>query len=400
MHNADHDNGSGISVISLGRNRRALDWCLWVVTPIVVVATAATADAAPRVLVWSEEPTSAAVKQAGFEAVDFSPIASRLQAQRDAARDAERDVLGAVQTGLAEVKQAYLEQKFDDMVARLTSLETESVPILSRPEHVGVLWEIEFQLGLAYQARAGNGDSTRARERFELALALDAERRPLKDLYGPGVVTAFADAVAAHAAKTPRPVALDVAPGDARVSIDGVAVVDSSRPRNLRAGVHVVRGSAPGYESYAALVAVGADGDLRIALVAAPNRDADATPDTASGQAAIRASASRAGAAAVVFVQKNPATGLVRIQVVTADAVSARVSTVGQGLELLAPDGTLRVEQSVDPLVPRPPGATPVYKKWWFWTAIGAVAISAVAVGLATSDDPAHLLIFGPGQTP
>lgn len=29
-----------------------------------------------------------------------------------------------------------------------------------------------------------------------------------------------------------------------------------------------------------------------------------------------------------------------------------------------------------------PPARTPVYKKWWLWTAVGAVVVAGVAVGL------------------
>jgi tetratricopeptide (TPR) repeat protein len=31
---------------------------------------------------------------------------------------------------------------------------------------------------------------------------------------------------------------------------------------------------------------------------------------------------------------------------------------------------------------PPPPGRTPVYRRWWLWTAVGAVVVTGVAIGL------------------
>ena len=382
------------------RNQRATDRCLWVVAPVALIALARGADAAPGVLVWSDEPATAAVRDAGFEPVAFAPIAARLDAQREAARDAEGDALAAVQTALGEVTQAYLEQRFDDMITRLTALETEAIGVLARPEHTGVLWEVEFQLGLAYQARGADGDAERARARFELAQSLDAERRPLKDLYGPTVATAFAEAVAARAGKTPRPIAIRASPPDARVAIDGVPVVDAARPRSLRLGLHAVRASAPGYRTHAAIATVGDGAKLVVGLRPAAGEDAGATPDTVSGLRAIRAIAAEAGAAAVVFVDRDATSGATRVRVVTAHEVSAPVAGVADALALLSPDATLRDEPEVGPIGGPAEPATPIYKKWWFWTALGAVAITAAAVSVAGSDEPGRIRVFGPGEGP
>jgi tetratricopeptide (TPR) repeat protein len=66
------------------------------------------------------------------------------------------------------------------------------------------------------------------------------------------------------------------------------------------------------------------------------------------------------------------------------------------------PQGTLVPKEAPPPLAPAPspspepviappppsapkvtkPASTPVYKKWWLWTAVGAVAVVAVGVGL------------------
>jgi hypothetical protein len=43
------------------------------------------------------------------------------------------------------------------------------------------------------------------------------------------------------------------------------------------------------------------------------------------------------------------------------------------------------VASPAEPPVPPTDGTTPVYKKWWFWTAVGAVVIAGVVAGVALS---------------
>ncbi|MFY0533336.1 hypothetical protein [Nannocystis pusilla] len=119
------------------------------------------------------------------------------------------------------------------------------------PLCAATLWELEFQLGLAYGARKGPGDAERASARFALAWALDGERRPLGALYGPDVGLAFAQAVDAAARRPSRPVTVEVTPDDARVAVDCRPLAADS---GLRPGLHAVRVDAPGHGVFAQVV--------------------------------------------------------------------------------------------------------------------------------------------------
>ena len=52
----------------------------------------------------------------------------------------------------------------------------------------------------------------------------------------------------------------------------------------------------------------------------------------------------------------------------------------------------LRTAQVATPVPALPPVAPPVYRRWWFWTAIGAVALAAVGITIGvTHDDGSRL---------
>jgi len=394
--------------------------------PLSVVAVlalaSATADAAPAtgVLVWPTAPgqdtagAERAVTEAGFRVVPFAPVGARLAAHGDAARERETAVLELVEVGLAEVRRAYLEQRFDDMLVALARIEGDALEVVARPEHRAVLWEIEFQMGLAYHSRRGDSDAALARARFELCLALDPERRPERELYGPEVAAAFADALDARSKKTPRPVRIAVGPSDARVVVDGVPLVDSSLPRNLRQGMHAVAASAPGFAPTAFLAAIDTDNELQLALDR--NREADAVDrigaawsnrelraNTASGRAAIRAAAAAAGAVAVLIVDIDDTSGAAA-WLLTADQASepVRAATVeaaaAGAIAPLAPDGRLRrAPAGADPLAPAPRGPVPIYRRPIFWIAAGAVLATGVILIVSGGDDePDRLVIVGP----
>ncbi|CAN5531957.1 hypothetical protein BH11MYX1_BH11MYX1_13750 [soil metagenome] len=37
------------------------------------------------------------------------------------------------------------------------------------------------------------------------------------------------------------------------------------------------------------------------------------------------------------------------------------------------------------PSSPAPPGSPPIYERWWFWTAVGAVVVTSVAIAIAAT---------------
>src|SRR5688572_30692811 len=126
------------------------------------VRAAAAAGAPAKVLVWpapGQDPAEVerAVAEAGFAVVRFAPIGERLAAAAERERARAEQALDQVERGLAASREAYLDQRYDDMLLALAALE-QPLDLLGRPEHRAVLWEVEFQLGLAYGARRWTGD--------------------------------------------------------------------------------------------------------------------------------------------------------------------------------------------------------------------------------------------------
>jgi hypothetical protein len=379
-----------------------------------------------RVLLWPRDPRTdvqpgeRALAAAGRAVARFAGLGARLRERGELAEARASEVLDAVQARLAEARQAYLEQRFDDMIAALDDIEARSLAVLSEPQHVDVLWEVSFQRGLAHRARAARSgpqaasdaapratsDTAQAVARFRLALALDPERRPLRELYGPDVSAAFAEAVSADAAVPQRPVRLEVTPADAIVAIDGVPVVATGsaggRTRHLRPGLHVARASAPGYETGAALVTV--DDSRVVRVVLQEHRDPDPlaridaswsagvlAPGTASGQRAIVAAAASVGAGLVIVVDAASVPGRVTAQALAGTRVDAPVQadTVAGAVDaaLARWEGRVPAPIGIAGTAARPP---PWWQRWWVWAgAGGALAASAAAAVLLTRDNGA-----------
>ncbi len=431
--------------LGLGPGSRLLGGCLIGCLAGLLAATMAPAQAdqaAPagpeRVLLWPRDPRTdvqpgeRALAAAGRAVTPFAGLGARLRERGELAEARTSEVLDAVQAGLAQARQAYLEQRFDDMIATLGEIEARSLAVLAEPQHVAVLWEVSFQRGLAHRARAARSgdaatnaaseagpkatsDAAQAAARFRLALALDPERRPLRELYGPDVSAAFADAVSADAAVPQRPVRLEVTPADAIVAIDGVAVVATGnapgRTRHLRPGLHVARASAPGYETGAALVTV--DDSRLVRMVLQAHRDPDPlaridaswsagvlAPGTASGQRAIVAAAASVGAGLVIVIDAASVPGRVTAQALSVASPGTRVDAPVQADTMAgAVDAALarwegRAPVGVVATAARPP---PWWQRWWVWAGVGGTLVAgAAAAVLLTGDDADRWQIYVP----
>lgn len=398
---------------------------------IALLPARAEADVeAARVLVWpvdAETPAAeaeAALAADGYRVVPFAPIADRLRAHGARAQAREAEVLGTVEQGLRAARQAYLDQRFDDMIATLAAVEQDGLEVLARPPHIPVLWEVMFQRGLAHLARGQEGDAERARDRFLLALALEPTRRPLRELYGPDVAAAFADALSTHAARLPRPVPVRVTPDDAQVIVDGAAVPEASgarRAASLRPGLHVVRAVAPGYEAVAVLAGVDEPGEIVMAL------GARAEPDpvdrigaswsagmlrahAGAGLRAVQAVAAAMDAPLVVVLEAPVSRGVARAWLVSGGRVHAPVqrpaAATAVRAALAARRAAARLDSSLNrgtdsrraaaPGRDRPAAAAPPWTRWWFWAGVGAVTAGAVLAGSALDHGPARWQIYAP----
>jgi hypothetical protein len=364
------------------------------------------------VLVWparADTDTSAAlgeVTTAGHSVASFEDIRARLSQHGRDAKAAESTVLEKVATTLETARTAYLEQRFDDMVTVLDALEGDSLAVLALPRNTTTLWETQFRRGLAELSR---GDRAQAKRRFALALAIDESRSPRRELYGPDVVGAFAEAADARTSAATRAVELAVTPADALLVIDGTPVVDATRPRSMRPGLHAVLATAPGYATTAQIVEIGAAGPVRIELARASG-DAIERIGAAWADGELAAtSATRVEAIAAVVVERGVSAALV-IDIAADGSGAARLVTASQStstirrgsvaeaaraaLARLLPSGAIG---SGDPTItPDPPKVrddSSVLSTWWFWTAVG-VATAATVVGIIVlmPDDELHIV--------
>jgi hypothetical protein len=394
--------------------------------PRLVVALAALAIAGmcpdvsarprPRVVVFPQAPgvrigaAERVVSEAGFELVSFAPLRRRLIDGGERAAAEESSAIGAVERALAAARAAYLEQRFDAMVATLIEAETSALRFLAQPRHAATLWELEFQIGLAELSRQ-RPDA--ARSRFALALELDPERSPRRELYGPDVVRAYAEAVDARALVAARPAPLAIAPADALVVIDGTPVVDNARPRDVRAGLHVVTASAPGHQTHAAILDLAPGDPIEIELASAPGEAIDRVaaswstggldPTSMSGRRAIAATLGNLGATAALVISADRGHGEAAALVITGEDAtppqrrSSSAAAARAALALLRRDGTLVAADAQRRSSSNAAGGTSVFGRWWFWTAVGAAAVAVgVGIGIAALTPEDRLLLLSP----
>jgi hypothetical protein len=375
----------------------------------------AAAAAAPRVLVWPQHPavdTSDAekeVKAAGLTVIDVQPVRDRLHDAASQARGAETDVLTELEQDLVRAREAYLQQRWDGVLERLSLGRPGRLAAVSRAETCGTLWEVQFQRGLALIARKEPGDDVRAREAFESALSLDPDRRPAKEIYGPAAFETFALAAAEIDRRVARHVSIDVMPPDAIVTVDCKPVVDHRRGARLLAGAHVVRVSAPGYATRAELVTITDQPTVTIVL---QPMDGDAfakagpawsegtlVPGARSGRNAIFSVATEVGADTILVVDEDENSHAIA-RLITREEISSPIARTNvrdaarSALALLDPaTGALR--EPLDAGAGRERGVT---STWWFWTGVGAAVVGVVVLSIVLADGPEDRTIVEVGD--
>ena len=352
----------------------------------------ATPASAQPTLVFPEEPgidvapIEAALADAGIEVVAFAPRARALRAAAARARQADAAALDRVQKGLERARAAYLRQRWNDALAELDAIESGELERLARPSQKRLLWDLQLQRVLILRARNKRGDRAAMGRRIELALAVDPERRPAPEIYGPEIATAFA--AAAAGSRVARPVSLVVDPPSARVVIDGVPRLDPDRGVLLAPGLHVIRASAPGREPAAVIADTRSAKPIELSLASDPGvaslasawLDRQLSSDSAAARDALLSLARSAGAERVIAVAR------------TDDGARARVvGGAGEWRAAATPSEAALVAAGVRrDLGAGPPGSESrsVFGRWWFWTAVGAAAaISAGAIYAISADD-------------
>lgn len=266
----------------------------------IAALCASPAAAGEDVLVWPRSPgtrfddVDPALRAAGHRPRDFAGLRARMIADSEADEVAAGAAFVGLEQALTAARGEFLAQRYDAMIAALLRAEAEILPFLSGgPGCSDALWELQFQLGLAYTARASPGDQDLARARFALALALDPDRRPVAALYGPDVGLAFVKTVDEQARKPARPVRVAVAPADATLTVDCRPLAPQA---GLRPGLHYVHVDAPGHRPHASLVTLADTPTVERSLPADPARPLGPwwtrgalDPTSASARAAVQA---------------------------------------------------------------------------------------------------------------
>ncbi len=378
----------------------------------------------PTVMVWPGEPEApieqaeAALQTEDVSVVPQRPVREAVAGHRKARAKREQAQRARVEAALEAAQGHYLDLEFEPAIAALDAAEAEAIAV-ARPGRCDGLWELAFRQGLMHWA---NGETTDARARFELALSLEPERRPLAELYGPDVTAAFLQAVQTRTARIARPVPLRLQPADATVEIDCDAIDEPEPP--LRPGLHAVRVAAPGFRPWAGMLDLAAQPVIEVTLEPLPaagepaqrwaeSTDADAVDDASSSAHALVLELARAhGASAVLVV--GPGRAGVRVRPWGSDSIGSPVEraelppALHGALSFLGPDGRLQAPAPViapdregDPRRrPDHPPRKPVLRTWWFWTIVGgAVTGTALGLGLGLGlgprePAPGRLLIF------
>lgn len=360
--------------------------------------------ATPRVVVWPIETDAAqgeqAVRAAGFELVDHGPLEAAIEAAARSELARRRERASAVQAGLDAAQQAWLEQRFTDMVTQLSTLQHDALPILATDAYCSTLWELQFRMALGLRARAREGDLSRAEDRLAFAVALEPDRVPDRALFGPDVAQAYVAAAEAVRRRPPQPFELHVDPPDANVRVDCRSISNEQAALALRPGLHVVHVTAPGAEPWAAIVDTRTDARLEVSLPQVGDPVEGIGRSLAQG--AVQPTATFVGAlarAAEVEVDADAVLVLFEVgeqyvaQVVTTERrgrrarAQTRSAAVSAALLWLDERGNIRVLRPEGGSVTIGIGTVevrrgPPSRKAWVWGTIGGVAAIALALGL------------------
>lgn len=360
---------------------------------------------AERILVWPRDPgelrlaADAEARLGGAEVAPFAPIAARLRALARRQHSADAEALRQVEVALDRAQAAFLEQRWDDMLAALEGALARHLDVLARPDQRATLWQVQLRLGIAHLYRSAGGDRERALERFELALSVDAARRPSAELYGPDVQAAFAEALARRADRTPRPTPLRVQPAGAALTIDGAPLPAGVSAPLLRPGLHVALAEALGHRAWAGELRLpggeavvielepGGAGDP-VERLAPLWLDQRLDPEDAAQRAELVASARLRGADVVLVVAAGEGS-VTAWRIDGAGLEVAHAPTLGEALRAALAEPVLAA-----PAPPAKDDDGPFYTRSWFWIAVGGVAAGAIAVtALSSSRSPDRIVI-------
>ncbi len=261
-----------------------------------------------------------------------------------------------------------------------------------------------FVAALAIQ-NGGKSQAKKAQEEFVRALVNNPSLTCDPQVYGADVKKSFDKAVTELGNKGQGPLSIESSPPGAMVTLRGkeLGLTPIAEPPAVPVGRHLVVFARPGYEPAGAWADVSKEGG-----------SAKATLSAAPGYMEVRDAATTligkgVGAKGPIPPGAKKVGEIVKARfLVLSDGATAEVWDVESGNRLsglsISAEELGESAKKIGGFIDRPaaavaavaddrpeePGAGgPVYKQWWFWTAVGVVAVGgATAAGVAAANNP------------
>jgi len=291
------------------------------------------------------------------------------------------------------------------MLAGLHSVEGSL--LLDLEGDAGLLWELQFQAGLALLARGGPQDQAEVQRRFRLAFAIDPERAPKRGFYGPALTSAFDTAVRGVDDADLIALQIAVTPASAEIRIDGRSVSRSS-PVRVRAGLHIVSVSALGHVREVSLVDLSKSPEIKIALqrdpdnvaaLAAPWHEGRLDADDANTQRILQRIAGERGVESILTVARRGVLFEARLlsasDVGTPKVRPTAAAAVREALGLSTEAKTEAVTH-----VKLAKARAPLWKRWYVWAGAAVLIGGALTVGIVATRNSERLEIVAPTSVP
>ncbi|MBX7116607.1 MAG: PEGA domain-containing protein [Myxococcaceae bacterium] len=299
---------------------------------------------------------------------------------------------------ISEGRQAYDNLDIDGAIEKLTQARMyfQAHPAESDS---GSLADLSLALGAAYLQ---NGLKAEAQRAFVDALLLNPDLKPSTKLFTPDVQAAFARARSDVTKEGQGRLTIATEPMGAAVELRGQALGYTPLPTYaLPAGRHLVQAKRPGFATAGTYVVVEASqtvsanlqltpvGEYGTALALATRLingnafEGNGIPDEAKELATraqsrflvmVKVSATPVGNAKA-HVQVWDTMNFSRLKDVSF-TVDASGKNAQAAVKTLRPWLEKPVVLSRAPAMPSHDGSQPVYKKWWFWTAVGGAAVA------------------------
>ncbi|MEW5741829.1 MAG: PEGA domain-containing protein [Myxococcota bacterium] len=276
------------------------------------------------------------------------------------------------------------------------------------------LADVHFFIGAVSMQLSGKAAAKKAQEFFARALLYNPDLQLNAELYGNEAKKAFEKAKQEVSGRGMGPLTITSTPAGAQVLLrdKSLGLTPLAEPPSVLAGRHLVKLSRPGFAPFGAFADVSSGGaTVEATLSAAPGyaeaREVATTLLTNGvGSGKVPPTARKLGEVMkarflVVAVKRGDDSPLEVWDVETGN----RLGDVTLSDDASLATAATRVKDFVDHPSPLAPvaatveqgGGDPVYKKWWFWTAVGVVVVgSATAVGVAAaSSKPGYNVVLG-----